>query len=40
MGTIYGKEEVSMHDENDESMDDGNNVRYLRMNQIDIVIEC
>jgi hypothetical protein len=29
---MYGKEEVSINDENEESMDKGNNVWYLRMN--------
>jgi hypothetical protein len=29
---MYGKEKVSIDDENEESMDKGNNVRYLRMN--------
>jgi hypothetical protein len=30
--TIYGREEVSIDDEDKESMDEGNNIRYLRMN--------
>jgi hypothetical protein len=30
--TIYGRQEVSIDDEDKESMDEGNNVRYLRMN--------
>jgi hypothetical protein len=29
---VYGKEKVSVDDENEESMDKGNNVRYLRIN--------
>jgi hypothetical protein len=29
---MYGKEEVSIDEENEGSMDEGNNVRYLRMN--------
>jgi hypothetical protein len=29
---VYGKEEVGINDENEESMDKGNNVWYLRMN--------
>jgi hypothetical protein len=29
---MYRKEEVRVDNENKESMDEGNNVRYLRMN--------
>jgi hypothetical protein len=28
---VYGKEEVSIDDENEGSIDEGNNVRYSRM---------
>jgi hypothetical protein len=37
---MYGKEEVGVDDENEGLMDEGNNVRYLRMNWIDITTEC
>jgi hypothetical protein len=37
---VYRKEEVSVDDENEESMDERNNVRYLRMNWINIITEC
>jgi hypothetical protein len=36
---IYDREEVSI-DEDKESMDKGNNVRYLKINWIDVVTEC
>jgi hypothetical protein len=29
---MYGKEEVGVDDENEGLMDEGNNVRYLRIN--------
>jgi hypothetical protein len=29
---IYGRDEVGIEDEDKESTDEGNNVRYLRMN--------
>jgi hypothetical protein len=37
---IYEKEEVGGDDEYEGSMDKGNNVRYWRMNWIDITTEC
>jgi hypothetical protein len=37
---VFGKEEVSVDDENEGSMDEGDNVRYSRMNGTDITTEC
>jgi CRISPR/Cas system-associated protein Cas5 (RAMP superfamily) len=33
-------EEVDVDNENEESMDEGNNIRYLTMNWIDVMTEC
>jgi hypothetical protein len=38
--TVYGRKEVSVNDEDEESMEWRNNVRYLRMNWIDVTTEC
>jgi ribulose bisphosphate carboxylase small subunit len=37
---IYGREEVGIDDEDKELMDEGNNIRYVRMNSIDVTTEC
>jgi hypothetical protein len=37
---MYGKEEVGIDYENEGSMNDGNNIRYLRMNWMDVTTEC
>jgi hypothetical protein len=37
--TVYGREEVSINDEDEGSIEWRNNIRYLRMNSIDIMTE-
>jgi hypothetical protein len=40
MVAMYRKEQVSIDGEDEGSIGKGNNVRYLRMNWIDIMTEC